>query len=124
VPNKYHAKPLRLDGRFFYSQAEADYYKYLLTMHNEHEVVCQPKVELLPGIAYKPDFLLLLGAPPHYVDVKGVETERFRVIKKLWSLFGPEQLLIIKRGGKMSPWVVVDRVGPGMYTYEPKAIPE
>lgn len=51
--------------------------------------------------AYKPDFLVIRrDGPAYFVDVKGVETDRFRQAASLWRDFGPMPLMIVKLTGK------------------------
>ena len=49
-----------------------------------------------------------------WVDVKGVETERFRIIKRLWRYHGPGPLEIVKRKGKGkgNPFLVTQTIMP------------
>ena len=89
-------------GRTFGSKAEMQYCIMLERMVDEEiiqDYVCQPRVWLgVPENIYVPDFLVIpAGAPPHYVDVKGVETQKFRRDKKLWKQYGRLPLHIVKR---------------------------
>lgn len=59
----------------------------------------QPQVFLTAAqITYRPDFKYTDSKTniDVYVEVKGVETERWRVIKKLWTRYGPGDLEIWK----------------------------
>ena len=60
----------------------------------------QTRVELEQDIFYRTDFDYVSNGIRVYEDVKGVETERFRLIKKIWRLHGPGELLIVKRAGR------------------------
>jgi hypothetical protein len=89
-------------GRTFGSKAEMQYCMMLERMLDEEiirDYICQPKVWLgVPENVYVPDFLVIPdGFPPHYVDVKGVETQKFKRDKKLWSRYGRLPLHIVKR---------------------------
>ena len=89
-------------GRTFGSKAEMQYCMMLERMVDEEiirDYVCQPRVWLgVPENVYVPDFLVVpVGAPPHYVDVKGVETQKFKRDKKLWKQYGRLPLHIVKR---------------------------
>lgn len=91
-------------GRTFGSKAEMQYCMMLERMVDEEiilDYVCQPKVWLgVPENVYIPDFLVLpVGAPAHYVDVKGVETSKFKRDKKLWARYGRLALHIVKSQG-------------------------
>ena len=104
------------------------------------EIVAQPVIELGPEgeIKYKPDFVYweitecvcsLAGLTDNinceacknvgsiksrrvWVDVKGAETERFKIIKRLWKYNGPGPLEIVKRKGKGQPFLVTQTIMP------------
>ena len=65
------------------------------------DLVQQPVVELEPGIGYRVDFSYILKGNSFrtWEDFKGVETERFRLICKLWVLHGPGPLRVSVTGG-------------------------
>ena len=96
--HKYHACPV--DG--YASRLERDRARELRLLEHAgeiHELVEQPRVELLPGIFYKPDFAYTFRDDVrHWEDTKGVETGRFRLVLKLWRLCGPGPLEVVKRG--------------------------
>lgn len=122
--HKFHARPSHDGVRYWASRAEKDYYGELLLREKAGEVSaidCQPVVELVAGIRYRPDFVFnetyrgesgLRCMRTVYVDVKGVETREFRLKCKLWKQFGPGPLRIVKRGGKREPWRVVKEIIP------------
>jgi hypothetical protein len=132
--NKYNATRSSLfpGGRSYDSTAERDYRAYLNLLVQAGEVVAireQPVIDLVAGISYRPDFHVIERVPPQlgdadgaetpvfvtreaWIDVKGVETETFRLKAKLWSVFGPGPLRIVKRGSKRAPWTVVREVVP------------
>ena len=92
-------------GRTFSSKAEKEYALHLEAMVDNGiliDYVCQPRVWL--GVyenVYVPDFLVIpVGASPHYVDVKGHETNKFKRDKKLWKAYGRLPLVIVKSVGK------------------------
>ena len=104
---KYKVSPpdeRRYLGRTFGSKAEM-LYCVMLEMMVEQEIirdyVCQPKVWLgVPENVYVPDFLVIpVGAPPHYVDVKGLEPAKFKRDTTLWKTYGRLALHIVKRKG-------------------------
>ena len=105
--HKYGARPV--DG--YASTLERDRARELRLLEHAGEIrglVEQPRIELLPGIFYKPDFAYwrprgLLRALSQdwekiHEETKGVETARWRLIQKLWRLLGPTPLRIVKRG--------------------------
>ncbi len=84
-----------LTGKKAYdSKLERDYHIVLSLREKAGEIrnVRQwPSVELLPDIRYKPDFYFVEcdSGREVWVDTKGVIGERYRIIKKIWRLFGP-----------------------------------
>ena len=76
------------------SKLERNYHKELLLQEKAgfiRDVRQWPSVELLPDIRYKPDFYFIEceSGREVWVDTKGVIGERYRIIKKIWRLFGP-----------------------------------
>jgi len=60
----------------------------------------QPQTYLSAAqIGYKPDFRYLEGGVVIYEEVKGFETEGFRIRFKLWAHYGPAQLRVLKARG-------------------------
>lgn len=104
--NKYHVAPAderRFNGRTYHSKAEMQYAKKLdayLRAGLILDYIEQPRVWLgVPENTYVPDFLVIpADETPYYVDVKGVETAKFRKDKKLWAAYGRLELRIVKRG--------------------------
>lgn len=103
--HKYKTSPAserQFLGRTFGSKAEMQYCVMLERMIEEEiirDYVCQPRVWLgVPENVYVPDFLVIpVDHHPHYVDVKGVETAKFKRDKKLWASYGRCPLHIVKR---------------------------
>lgn len=104
---------VELDGRSFGSKAEAQGYLYLKSLEQAGEIQnirCQVKIELLPGargerVDYYVDFVVFDVATgvDHYIEVKGFETDKWKMKKKLWKHFGPGLLKIYKVGwGKLA----------------------
>lgn len=119
--HKFGAKP-SFDGvRHWASQAERAYYGELLLREKAgdvRDIECQPVVDLVAGIRFKPDFRFYECGGDHrpgryvYVDVKGVITEAAALKFRLWKAFGPSVLRIVKRGSKREPWRVVKEIIP------------
>lgn len=87
--NKYNNIKTAVDGITFDSKAEAKRYRELQTLLKAREIrgfTRQPSF-LLPGnIRYRPDFLVCGKDGKMWCeDVKGVETQAFRLKKKLWD---------------------------------------
>lgn len=117
APHKYGAKPERREGRYFASGAEADYVAEVRLRERLGEVVdveLQPKVVLVAGITYKPDLVFTETATGvrKFIEVKGVVTDRFRLICKLWRYSGPGLLVVVKRKSKRSGFQTVREIMP------------
>lgn len=88
APNKYHNQPTTVDGIRFDSKREARYYEQLKIRKSLGEVkywLRQVAVHLPGGTRYVVDFVVFFEDPalaPEYVDVKGRETQVFRVKKR------------------------------------------
>lgn len=86
-PNKYHNNPTTVDGIRFDSKKEARYYEQLLIRVAAGEVsyfLMQVPLRLPGGSKYVVDFLVFFtdGRAPEYIDVKGRETQVFRLKKR------------------------------------------
>ncbi len=90
--SKYNNNHIRVDGILFDSQKEADYYSDLKLRLRAGEIkgFCrQPEFVLLEGFAdvrpetYKADFIVWkMDGTADVIDVKGMETEVFRIKRK------------------------------------------
>ena len=115
-PNKYKAKPTEYGGLKFASKAEAAYAERLDLLQRAGKVAWwlpQVKFRLgCPENTYTVDFLVAEpdgvcdGLLVHAVDVKGMETAKFRKDKRLWAAYGPMPLVIVK--GKK-----IETINPG-----------
>ena len=90
--NKYGAKPVRIDGHYFASQAEARYYLRLLVSQRAKEITHfhrQVPFDLPGGTKYVVDFQVFhADGRVEYVDVKGKRTAMFiRNKKQVESLY-------------------------------------
>lgn len=115
--NKYRAKKagsLLFEGRMFDSKAERDRAEQLKVMEKDgdiQELELQPQTSLSKAdIKYKPDFAYTEDGVRFYEDVKGVETEGFRIKSKLWKKYGPGPLRITKRKGTKSPFTITKTI--------------
>lgn len=85
---KYHNQPTVVDGIRFDSKREARYYEQLKLRQAAGEVwywLRQVPLHLPGGTRYVLDFLVFFKDPalaPEFVDVKGRETQTFRVKKR------------------------------------------
>lgn len=89
APNKYGAKKTVVDGITFDSKAESRRYQQLKLMQQAGEIIGftrQPSFILPGGIRYMPDFLVCDKDMKIWVeDVKGFETQAFKIKRKLWD---------------------------------------
>ena len=115
--NKFNAKRALSDltNRWYDSTAERDYADILRLRELAGEIQdvrAQPVIDLTCGINYKCDFHYFEIKKERwiYAEVKGVETERFRMIKKLWHYHGDGLLQILKRKSGESPFIVVQEI--------------
>jgi len=89
--NKYHNKPTLVDGKRFASMKEAQRYKKLklaekIGMISKLEL--QPVFKFPMGFSYRADFQYLDKENVLIVeDVKGVETDVFKLKKKCFEYF-------------------------------------
>ena len=99
---RWRAVKCEFNGIRFDSQGERDCYQYLNLLQGEgkiRDLQVHSTTILLPGITHKTDFkfydvtLRCMG----WAEFKGIETDRWRIIKKLWALFGPGPLKIYKQ---------------------------
>lgn len=107
--NKFGAQKTRglTSGKLYDSKAEMNRAEYLKKQEQDGEISDlseQPKVQLTQYHAYKPDFTYMENGRRVFEDVKGVETERFRINKNLWRERAPGILRISKRQGKYGKW--------------------
>lgn len=115
--NKYGAKKagsLLFEGRMFDSKAERDRAEQLKVMEKDgdiQELELQPQTSLSRAeIGYKPDFAYTENGVRIYEDVKGVETEGFRLKARLWKKYGFGPLRITKRKGVNSPFTITKTI--------------
>lgn len=103
--SKYNIGP-RADrtalGRVFDSKREMVYaleFEQLKKTGEILELEYQPTLELIPRpnrITYRPDFRIVWrNGKQEYVDVKGMETDAFKLKKKLFAYAFPKETLVI-----------------------------
>lgn len=117
--NKYNAKKAQgyTSGKMYDSMAERDRAERLKKDETDGEIsdlVEHPKVQLTKYQTYKPDFCYKENGRLVFEDVKGAETERFRINMKLWRERGPGVLRVSKRLGKRGKWTIKD-IHPDSY---------
>ena len=88
-PSKYRAQKTTVDGIAFDSKAEAARYQQLKQDKRAGKIrwfTRQPSFILPGGHRYRPDFMVCDNAGAMWVeDVKGFETEGFRLKRDLWN---------------------------------------
>jgi hypothetical protein len=98
-------------GRTYASKAERLYAEILwnrLRAGTIQVLIEQPTLWLgVPENVYRPDFFVLENGHAYFIDVKGVETQAFRKVLKLWASYGQCPLHVVKRSGMK---FVTDRV--------------
>ena len=105
-PSKYRAQKTTVDGIAFDSKAEAARYQQLKQDKRAGKIrwfTRQPSFILPGGHRYRPDFMVCDNAGAMWVeDVKGFETEGFRLKRDLWrETFRGLPLRVIKNGKVM-----------------------
>ena len=98
---KYKARRVTTaDGASFPSQVEANRWGQLQQLQaagHLSELSRQPKVLLTrANIVYHPDFKYLEAGRWIYEETKGFETYDYQIKKKLWAVYGPGPLRIMK----------------------------
>ncbi len=113
---KYGNKPTVVGSQRFASKLEARVY-FHLKFKEDHGLIrdlkLQPSVSMsLAGIKCRPDFVYLTqDGSIAYAEAKGCETDRWRVVKKLWRVYGPGTLEVYKasrRGVYLAETIVPD----------------
>lgn len=111
--SKYNNKKTKVNGITFDSKAEAAYYEQLLEQKKAGEIKdfeLQPKFLLQPAlrkngqtfraIHYIADFKVINNdGSVAIIDVKGVETEAFKIKRKLFEERFPDLSLQLVKGG-------------------------
>lgn len=97
VASKYNNKKIFVNGRWFDSKVESEFYEHLLTLHKDEDIILQPKYilqEKLQGIreiAYIADFKV----GNLVFDVKGFSTSDFKLKAKLFKFKYPDLTLCL-----------------------------
>ncbi len=90
-----------LAGRRFDSKLERDRAQELVLLLRQGELSdleFQPMYKLTDAmISYRSDFAYIEQGRAVTEEIKGMEGERWRIIKKLWRYYGPNILRVYKR---------------------------
>lgn len=125
-PHKYGAVRTTFLGRTYDSKAEAaraEQLKVEADLSLLRCVIPQPGTIKLGDdyMQFRPDFFVVDdNGKPRYEDVKGVETARFRLIRKAWAKYGPCELWVVKLKGKRWDLEVVPGGGKWLETMAPE----
>lgn len=124
MTTKYKSKAVEIDGYVFQSKIEAKYYEYLKWLL-EHEQIksfsLQPRYLLLDKfrkngktfrkMEYIADFEVHhLDGSIEVVDVKGFETEVFKIKRKLFEHKYPYKLSLVTYVKKYGGWIELDEL--------------
>lgn len=103
--SKYRNTPTNFEGHRFDSAAECDYYKHLMKLERAGEVLMilrQVPFHLTANseniAKYVCDFQVFYKDRVEFVDVKGLETDMFKLKKKLVESQYPVEIKIVKKG--------------------------
>lgn len=115
--NKFGARRTSWAGRCYDSKAEADRAATLQLLARANEISdLQYQVThklTLAELTYRADFVYRERGLLIVEDVKGVMTDRFRIIMRLWPHYGTGTLRIVKRRGQRG-WTVVKEITGGL----------
>lgn len=117
VKSKYRNEKVSLDGKKFDSKAERDYYSSLLLLKRAGEVIdfkMQEEFVLQDGflrgkkkyrpIKYRADFVVKYKDRTEVVDVKGFETQIYKMKRKMFLSRYPESVFVEIRKGERKVW--------------------
>jgi len=121
---KYKSKKVEIDGHVFDSKIEAKYYDQLKWLQNNKQILffrLQPRYLLQEAfekdgksyrkIEYIADFEVHhLDGTIEVVDVKGIETEAFKIKRKLFEKKYPHKLSLITYVKKYGGWITLDEL--------------
>jgi len=121
---KYKSKKVEIDGHVFDSKIEARYYQQLKWLQEHKQILffrMQPRYLLQEGfeknrkryrkIEYIADFEVHhLDGSIEVVDVKGVETEAFKIKRKLFEKKYPHKLSLVTYVKKYEGWIELDQL--------------
>lgn len=124
MASKYNAKTVELDGYIFDSKLEARYYELLKEKQKNNEILffrVQPIYQLqetfkkynktFRRIDYIADFEVHhLDGSIEVVDVKGFETEAFKIKRKLFEHKYPYKLSLVTYVKKYGGWIELDEL--------------
>lgn len=122
--SKYGSKKVELDGHIFDSKIEAKYYEQLKWLQAHKEIKSyklQPRYLLLESfkkngrthrkMEYIADFEIKhLDGSIEVIDVKGMETEAFKIKRKLFENRYDYKLSLVTFSKKWGGWIELDEL--------------
>ncbi|WP_191992111.1 DUF1064 domain-containing protein [Peribacillus tepidiphilus] len=122
--SKYGSKKVEVDGIVFDSKAEANYYKQLKWLQEHKQILffrMQPRYLLQEAfkkngknfrkIEYVADFEIHHNdGSIEVIDVKGIETEAFKIKRKLFEKKFPHKLSLVTYSKKWGGWIELDKL--------------
>lgn len=101
IGHKFKAKPVKNDGHHFASTLEWNYFNHLELLKKAGDVVfflCQVPLRLPGGVKYVVDYQVFYkDGTCEFVDVKGVETDTFKLKRKMVEDLYPITIKIVKK---------------------------
>ena len=121
---KYKSKKVEIDGHVFDSKIEARYYEQLKWLQEHNQILffrIQPRYLLQEAfqkngktyrkIEYIADFEVHhLDGSIEVIDVKGMETEAFKIKRKLFEKKYPHRLSLVTYVKKYGGWITLDEL--------------
>ncbi|MGG1480459.1 DUF1064 domain-containing protein [Bacillus smithii] len=121
---KYGSKKVEIDGHVFDSKIEARYYEQLKWLQDNEQILffrIQPRYLLQEAfqkngktfrkIEYIADFEVHhLDGSIEVIDVKGMETEAFKIKRKLFEKKYPHKLSLVTYVKKYGGWIELDKL--------------
>ncbi|MGG1291397.1 DUF1064 domain-containing protein [Bacillus smithii] len=121
---KYGSKKVEIDGHVFDSKIEARYYQQLKWLQEHNQILffrLQPRYLLQEAfrkngkafrkIEYIADFEVHhLDGSIEVIDVKGMETEAFKIKRKLFEKKYPHKLSLVTYVKKYGGWIELDKL--------------
>jgi len=97
IRHKFHARPQTVDGKWFGSKKEANYYQQLELAKKSGELLFylqQIPIRLPGGVTYRCDFLeFWRNGDVRFIDVKGFKTQSYIAKKKMVEALYPIEIL-------------------------------
>lgn len=100
--HKFKSKPVTDDNHRFPSTLEWKYFKHLELLRLKGDVLFflrQVPIHMTGGTKYVVDFLIFMSdGSCRFVDVKGMETDTFKLKQKIVEDIYPIEIEVVKKG--------------------------